>query len=109
MAKLEAMQSIPQKGVVTIGTKISSDLEYAIGYVKDNGCGIAEEEKSKIFNPFYTTKKKGEGTGLGLSVIKEIIDKHNGLIKFKSKVDQGTTFEIYLPLLKTEREQEHLL
>ncbi|MGA1876370.1 MAG: two-component system sensor histidine kinase NtrB [bacterium] len=92
----QAMQSQQSKGVLTLGTRISPDGEYAIGFLKDNGCGIAEEDKPRIFDPFFTTKV--EGTGLGLSVVKDIVEKHHGLIEFHSTINQGTTFEIFLPL-----------
>jgi len=85
-------------GVLTIGTRISPDGRFAIGYVKDNGCGIDETDKPRIFDPFFTTRKGGEGTGIGLSVVKEIVNKQHGMIRFESEVNQGTIFEIYLPL-----------
>gem|GEM_PF-3348845 len=94
-----ALKASPGKRLLAVGTKISPDGKYAIGYVSDNGCGIAEADKPRIFEPFFTTKKEGEGTGLGLSVVKEIVDKHHGLIEFESRIGQGSRFEIYLPLL----------
>ena len=54
--------------------------------------------QSNIFNPFFTTKKKGEGSGLGLDIVRRIIENQNGHIKFTSTVDQGTTFFVQLPL-----------
>ena len=98
MNAIHAMQSNTAHGVLTVGTRISSDGRFAIGYVKDNGCGIDEKDKPKIFNPFFTTKKGEEGTGIGLSVVREIVNKHRGMITFKSEVNQGTIFEVYLPL-----------
>ncbi len=66
--------------------------------VTDTGCGIREEDAQRIFDPFYTTKDVGEGTGLGLSVVSSIIDNHGGDIEVSSLPDRGTCFTIHLPL-----------
>ena len=66
--------------------------------VKDNGTGIPESVKNKIFQPFFTTKPTGEGTGLGLSLSYDIIKTHGGEIKVKSKEGEGTQFTIQLPV-----------
>jgi len=67
--------------------------------VSDTGCGMDAATQSRVFEPFFTTKGPGEGTGLGLSVVHGIIGKHRGAIRLLSAVDQGTTFEIYLPVV----------
>lgn len=69
-------------------------------YFKDNGIGIPETEKKNIFDPFFTLKEVGEGTGLGLSVTFSIIKKHNGNISVESKEDHFTEFLINLPCYK---------
>jgi len=69
--------------------------------VFDNGTGIPEEIKDKIFEPYFTTKKKGKGTGLGLSVVYGIVKEFGGEVQVSSSVGAGTTFNIYLPLSKT--------
>ncbi len=69
--------------------------------VTDNGPGIPEDIREKIFQPFFTTKEVGKGTGLGLSISKGIIESHGGTISVKSS-DQGTTFSIYLPINPAE-------
>lgn len=66
----------------------------------DNGSGMPEDVRSRIFEPFYTTKPVGDGTGLGLSISKSIIDKHNGSIKVTSEKGVGTTFHILLPKIQ---------
>ena len=66
--------------------------------IKDNGCGIDEKTQKRIFEPFFTTKPIGEGTGLGLSISYGIIEQHHGAISLTSKVGQGSTFVIELPI-----------
>ena len=70
--------------------------------VSDTGHGMPEEIRSKIFDPFFTTKDFGKGTGLGLTVVKGIIEEHGGTIAVESVVDKGTTFWIRLPLNKAQ-------
>lgn len=66
--------------------------------IQDNGIGIDSEDMPKIFEPFFTTKEIGKGTGLGLAVCYGIITDHEGRLSVRSKIDQGTTFTIYLPI-----------
>ena len=66
--------------------------------ISDTGKGIPKENLSKIFDPFFTTKEVGQGTGLGLNVVYNIIEKHNGTINVESIEDIGTTFSISLPI-----------
>jgi signal transduction histidine kinase/ligand-binding sensor domain-containing protein len=81
---------------VTVGTKKSGDqLEIS---VKDNGNGIPPEIKDKIFQPFFTSKPTGEGTGLGLSLSYDIVKAHGGALKVESSENKGTEFIIQLPL-----------
>jgi signal transduction histidine kinase len=79
--------------------------------VEDTGIGMSEEVLKKIFIPFFTTKDVGQGTGLGLPVVHGIVTSHGGSIKVWSKVNQGTRFEIQLPVKgrdEREREDEHV-
>ncbi|MBP1727574.1 MAG: hypothetical protein H6Q51_2872, partial [Deltaproteobacteria bacterium] len=64
----------------------------------DTGCGIPEENLTKIFDPFFSTKEVGFGTGLGLSVAHGIVERHGGTLTVKSKVGEGSVFTIRLPL-----------
>ena len=95
-----AAQAIDEWGKIEIKTGLISDKgkNFITVTVKDTGCGIPEENLSKIFDPFFTTKDVGKGTGLGLNISFKVIEKHNGEIKVKSKVGQGTTFIIKLPV-----------
>jgi len=73
---------------------------------KDNGPGIAEENMERIFDPFFTTKKVSKGTGLGLSICHGIITAHGGKIYAKSKLGQGATFIVELPVIPEEKQLE---
>jgi PAS domain S-box-containing protein len=68
--------------------------------VSDTGDGIHPEARCHIFEPYFTTKQKGEGTGLGLAVVQGIIKSHNGAVTVESKVGQGSTFHVYLPRIQ---------
>jgi two-component system NtrC family sensor kinase len=84
--------------------RISSDLNdnSVIIKIEDNGCGMTEEQLSKIFLPFYTTKPAGKGTGLGLSVSYSIVKNLGGSIEVKSKPNEGTEFTIIIPMTKSK-------
>jgi signal transduction histidine kinase len=99
-----AFYAVSQKtgGKVSVTTAVIHSSE-GRGVVKikvtDNGTGMSEDIKSKIFQPFFTTKPTGEGTGLGLSLAYDIITKgHDGTIEVETKEGEGTTFTIKLPV-----------
>lgn len=93
---LNAAQSIEKRGQIDISTHgINGEVEIR---VKDNGSGIAPEHLRKIFDPFFTTKEVGKGTGLGLNVAYNLIQKHGGTIDVNSQVGVGTIFTIRLPV-----------
>ena len=85
-------------GEILITINQVSDKIYV--HFKDNGSGIPDEIKSKIFDPFFTSKKVGKGTGLGLSVSFNLIKRHDGRINFRSSKGLGTEFVIELPVFK---------
>jgi two-component system NtrC family sensor kinase len=99
---LNASQSMPSGGSIYIQTYTENE-EYACLKITDTGAGISEENLGKIFDPFFTTKID-KGMGLGLSVSYGIIERHGGKIEVQSKVNQGTTFSITLPLHQQDKE-----
>jgi PAS domain S-box-containing protein len=82
---------------VIVNASLNNGEQNAIIEVKDNGCGMPENVKSKIFTPFFSTKSKA-GTGLGLAIASRMIHSHNGKIEVESEPDQGTVFQIVLPI-----------
>jgi two-component system NtrC family sensor kinase len=103
---INAAQAISSEGKVRVATREENDM--AIVSIRDTGSGIAPEHLKKIFDPFFTTKRVGEGTGLGLSITYGIIERHGGSIKVESRLGEGTTFTIAIPIdarLPQERAQ----
>jgi PAS domain S-box-containing protein len=95
-----ARDAITDNGVLEITTSKSNrdGEEFVEIRVKDNGVGIDHSKVEMIFEPFYTTKEEGKGTGLGLYMVSDIISRHNGCITCTSEVDVGTEFTILLPM-----------
>jgi len=91
-----AIDAIEERGTITIATE-KSNGKITIR-IRDNGKGIPENIRAKIFDPFYTTKEVGSGTGLGLSISHGIIEKHKGNIKVISDVGKGSEFIITVPV-----------
>jgi signal transduction histidine kinase len=93
---LNAAYAIAEKGEIRIKTWRDGDR---VGVsVSDTGCGIPNDVINRIFDPFFTTKPVGQGTGLGLSVVYDIVKKHRGRIGVSSTVGAGSTFTIHLPI-----------
>lgn len=106
---LNAKDALPEGGRITITTSkitfsdtfLEEELqagEYAVITFSDTGTGMDDYTQKHIFDPFFTTKEVGKGTGLGLSAVYGIVKKHQGTIKVKSILNQGTSFYIYLPI-----------
>ena len=100
MNAAEAAQNKPD-GKVTVTTSIDETNHQMKFQVIDNGEGISDENLSKIFSPFFTTKGEGKGVGLGLAVVFGIIEAHKGDIDVQSTMHVGTTFTVKLPFEDT--------
>lgn len=95
---LDAMQSHDvEASQIVIRTEVISDHRISVA-IRDNGPGIPPDIKNRIFDPFFTTKPVGLGTGLGLGICYQIVEKHQGKIQVSSSIGQGTEFVITLPI-----------
>ncbi len=116
---VNARDAMPSGGVLTIDTfdvsiedEVSPHLaglhagDYVLLSVTDDGEGIAKEQLDYIFEPFYTTKKEGRGTGLGLSMVYGIVKQHNGYIYVSSEKGKGTTFRTYFPACEEDEPEK---
>ena len=117
---VNARDAMPKGGIIGIEVKTVAsqtliqqfpeargDRYVSIG-VSDTGIGMDEATKSRIFDPFFTTKEQGKGTGLGLSVVYGVIQDHHGFISVESKVGQGTTFHLYIPVPQEEKKTQEM-
>ncbi len=110
---LNAIQAMPEGGQLSVTTSPANDIKIGEAIkntvridVTDTGIGIPKENLGKLFTPFFTTKEKGKGVGLGLPVVHGIIERHKGKIEVVSEVNKGTTFTIYLEAMDGQ-EGEH--
>jgi nitrogen fixation/metabolism regulation signal transduction histidine kinase len=94
---LNAKQATVNTAEAQISVKASVEEDHVEIAIQDNGIGIDAEQQERIFTPYFTTKSSG--SGIGLSVVRQIIEKHNGSIRFESRLGKGTTFYIRLKLL----------
>lgn len=92
---VNAAQAIVDRGIITIST--GCDAQWVWFSVADTGPGIAAEQLEQIFQPFYTTKPKGQGTGLGLALSRSIVEKHKGLLEVQSTPGAGSCFTVKIP------------
>ena len=99
-----AAQAIETQGEIVITTRLHDANRVAI-QISDTGCGIPEENLSKIRDPFFTTKEVGTGTGLGLSIVDEIIRSHHGELLVESEVGKGSVFTVVLPIKQAAHAQ----
>ena len=93
------------KANVTLSCIIEPDEEHFRITVSDDGVGIREEDRQRIFEPFFQAQDNKPGTGIGLNIVKNIIDQHHGTITVDSEVGQGSTFTIILPVRQKENEK----
>jgi signal transduction histidine kinase len=101
-----AAQAIEDQGEIVISTKLRDDNHVAIS-ISDTGCGISAKNLEKIRDPFFTTKEVGTGTGLGLSIVDEIIRGHGGELLVESRVGEGSTFSVILPIRQSAASAEN--
>lgn len=107
---MNAIQAMPGGGNLTIATSVAKGIRIGESLkdtiridISDTGVGITEENMNKLFTPFFTTKEKGKGVGLGLPVVHGIIEQHKGKIKVESEPNVGTTFSIYLEVMDEKK------
>lgn len=99
---VNAAQAIDKRGTISVRTG-KQDAEVWVE-VADTGEGIATADLKRIFDPFYTTKPIGQGTGLGLSLSYSIIQKHHGRIEVQSEAGKGASFRVWLPIRQPQME-----
>ncbi len=103
-----AIDAMDKGGRIEVTTDIDKDSEINSGdrirvTIIDTGQGISEQNIERIFTPFFTTKDKGKGTGLGLPIVKRIVSLHKGDIKVLSKINEGTSFILSFPVIDNEK------
>ena len=100
---INARDAMKKKGKGTLSVRTEKNSESIILKISDTGEGIPNENLSKLFDPYFTTKDSG--TGIGLTIVYRVIREHNGDILVISKVGEGTTFKIVLPRIEKEIHQ----
>lgn len=91
-----AIDAIEGEGSISITTAIKEGIFQIV--ITDTGCGITNENITKITDPFFTTKDPDKGTGLGLAITQNIIKEHKGTLEFESELGRGTTVIVKLPI-----------
>lgn len=118
---INAVHAMDEKGVLSVTLRevelSSEELSHEPGLlpgsyvmlaVRDNGCGIDKEHLEHIFEPFYTTKEEGKGTGMGLAAVHQAVMTHGGMIQVESELGEGTVFEVFFPVIKNEALEQPL-
>jgi two-component system NtrC family sensor kinase len=99
----DAFQASSNGRQIELKTRLAPDSDFVQVHIRDNGKGMSEAERLHIFEPFYTTKDPGKGTGLGLATCHRIIEQHGGVIDVISRPDEGTSFIVRLPIRLQKR------
>jgi signal transduction histidine kinase len=110
---LNARDAMPQGGPIRVSVAGQAALHdpgtprtYARIEVRDEGAGIPPELVERVFEPFFTTKPAGQGTGLGLAVVKQVVDRAGGFVRVESQPGKGTAFQVFLPRVTADDEAE---
>lgn len=101
---INASEAMEKGGTLTVTAERSQRDGFLMVAISDTGFGIPKKDLKNIFEPFFTTKEEAKGVGLGLSVVYGIITRHEGSIEVKSKLGKGSTFEILLPIARSNEE-----
>jgi polar amino acid transport system substrate-binding protein len=99
---LNAVDAMPEEGILQISCEVESSVLHI--KVSDTGIGIPEENMSSIFNPFFTTKEKRDGSGMGLYIVYNEVEKLGGKIEVQSQIGEGASFTMAFPMLKGEED-----
>ena len=102
---INAEQAIGEYGTITMKAWVT-DKGFIRTDICDNGPGISQENLDQIFDPFFTTREAGKGTGLGLAIVYGIVKEHGGYIEVASTLGEGTSFSVYLPLYREQKQIE---
>jgi len=100
---INGLQAMPEGGELMVNAEPDQEEQQVVVTAQDNGCGIRDQDKERLFSPFFSTKN--HGTGLGLAVSYGIVKDHGGDIRFESRIGEGTTFMVFLPLWQKAGEQ----
>jgi len=100
---INAAEAMDGKGKLSLRTSMNTDRTHIEIKISDTGHGIKEEDKKRLFEPFFSTKEVGKGTGLGLAISYSIIQKHQGTIEVESQEGKGSAFIVKLPIMKESK------
>lgn len=98
--EINAAHAMGNQGTLILSTRFSEGKSHVEFSITDTGHGIPDDKRDQIFLPFYTTKEKGRGTGLGMYIVKQIVEQHKGYIQLKSEVGVGTSVTIGLLIVR---------
>jgi two-component system, NtrC family, sensor kinase len=104
---MNAIDAMPRGGNLWLRTRSLPQSSQVELQVRDDGCGMTPEVRTKLFEPFVTTKPEGKGVGLGLAISRSIIERHHGTIEVESQLGRGTTFYIFLPVDVNQAVNQH--
>ena len=98
--EINSAHAMKKDGKLILSSRFDEEKKFFELEFKDNGTGIDKSIQEKIFEPFFTTKSEGQGTGLGLPIVKNIVEQHNGYIHLNSTKDEGTTIVVGIPVVE---------